>query len=136
VLTGALLAQPEPTTIDPRLHRTPTVPKRSGVRTRGEQPSRALNSSVTVFCSRNSLPELIHATSLPHRVPRSLVLLLWRGAHGRVRLIALSVLELFPKPLEPHHCHPPRLRRDLVVEPSGVALFRKTFPVSISTVRS
>jgi hypothetical protein len=59
------------------------------------------------FCPHNSLPELIRAAaSPPHRVPRSLVLLRRRGAHGRVRQIALSAFELFPKPLEPHHGHP------------------------------
>jgi hypothetical protein len=89
------------------------------------------------FCLRNSSPELIRAAvSPPHRVPRSLVLLRRRGAHGRVRQIALSALELFPKPLEPRCGHPPRLRRDLAVEPSGAALIRKTFSASISTVRS
>jgi hypothetical protein len=62
------------------------------------------------FCSRNSLPELIRtAVILAHHVLRSLVLLRRRGAHGRVRQIALSALELFPEPLEPRRGHPPCL---------------------------
>jgi hypothetical protein len=81
------------------------------------------------FCPRNSSQKLICAVvSPPHRVPRSLVLLCRRGAHARVRQIALSALELFPKPLEPRRGHPPHLRRDLAVEPSGASLIRKTFP--------
>jgi hypothetical protein len=62
------------------------------------------------------------------------MLLRRRGAHNRVCQIALSALELFPKPLEPHCGHPPRLRRDLAVELSDAALIRKTFASSISTV--
>jgi hypothetical protein len=72
------------------------------------------------FCPCNSSPELIRAAVSPPRcVPRSLVLLRRRGAHGRVRQIALSVLELFPKPLEPRRGRPPRLRRALAARPSG-----------------
>jgi hypothetical protein len=70
------------------------------------------------FCPRNSSPELIRAAiSPPRHVPRSLVLLRRRGAHGRVRQIALSALELFPKPLEPRRGNPPHLRRDRAVPP-------------------
>jgi hypothetical protein len=64
------------------------------------------------------------------------MLLRRRGAHSRVRQIALSALELFPKPLDPRRGHPPRLQQDLAVEPSGATLIRKTFPASMSTVRS
>jgi hypothetical protein len=48
----------------------------------------------------NSSPELIRiVVSPPRRVTRSLVLLCQRGAHGRVRQIALSALELYtPNP--------------------------------------
>jgi hypothetical protein len=46
------------------------------------------------------------------------MLLRRRGVHGRVRQIALSTLKLFPKPLEPRHGHPPRLRRALAARPS------------------
>jgi hypothetical protein len=115
----------------------PSSPERSRVRTRGEKPSCALIHLLLSFCPHNSSPELISVVvSPPHRVPRSLVLLRRRGAHGRVCQIALSALELFPKPLQPRHGHPPRLRRDLAVEPSGAALIHKTFPAPISTVRS
>jgi hypothetical protein len=72
------------------------------------------------FCPRNSSPELIRAAvSPPRHVPRSLVLLRRRGAHDQVCQIALSALELFPKPLESRRGCPPRLRRALAVRPSG-----------------
>jgi hypothetical protein len=72
------------------------------------------------FCPRNSSPELIRAAvSPPRRVPRSLVLLRRRGAHSRVRQIAMSSLEVFPKPVEPRRGCPPRLRRALAARPSG-----------------
>jgi hypothetical protein len=51
------------------------------------------------FCPCNSSLEFIcAAVSPPHHVPRYLVLLRRRGAHDRVRQIALSALELSPNP--------------------------------------
>jgi hypothetical protein len=50
---------------------------------------------------------LIHAAvSPPRRVPRSVVPPRRRGAHGRVRHVALSTPEPFPKPLKPRRGHP------------------------------
>jgi hypothetical protein len=98
----------------------PPFPKCPRVRTRCEQPSRALNSTVTAFFRHNSSWELIRtAVSPPRHVPRSLVLLRRHGAHGRVRQIALSALKLFPKPLEPSRGCPPCLERALAARPSG-----------------
>jgi hypothetical protein len=109
-LTEALLAQLEPAAINPRLHRTPPSPSASEFALEVSNLLVTLIRPLLSFCSRNSLPELIRtAVSPAHRVPRSLVLLRWRGAHGRVRQIALSALELFPEPLEPHRGHPPCL---------------------------
>jgi hypothetical protein len=48
-LTGALLAQPEPAAVDPRLLCLPTVLQALRVHDCGKQPSHALNSSVTVL---------------------------------------------------------------------------------------
>jgi hypothetical protein len=53
------------------------------------------------------------------RVPRSMVPPRRRGAHGRVLHVALNAPKPFPKPLEPHHGRPPRLRRDLATRSSG-----------------
>jgi hypothetical protein len=80
----------------------PSFPKRLGVCTRGEQPSH-------VFISPSIAPVLAQlltrvscaATGSFHRILRPLVPPCWFCAHGRVRQIALSALELFPKPLEP-----------------------------------
>jgi hypothetical protein len=69
-------------------------------------------------CPRTSSPELIRAVvSPPHRVLHPLVLSRRRGTHGRVCHVALNALELFPKPLEPRHGRPPRLRRDRAAPP-------------------
>jgi hypothetical protein len=75
---------------------------------------------VSPQCPHNSSPELIRAAvSPPRRVMRPLVPSCRFCAHGRVRQITLSALELFPKPLEPRHGQSPRLRRDFVARSSG-----------------
>jgi hypothetical protein len=72
------------------------------------------------FCPSNSSPELIRAAvSPPRRVPHTLVPPCRICAHGRVCQIALSVLGLFPKPLEPHNGQSPRLRRDFAAGSSS-----------------
>jgi hypothetical protein len=78
------------------------------------------------LCLGNSSLELIRAAvSLPHRVPRSLVPLRWRGTHGRVSHVALNTTDPLSKPLEPRHGRPPHLRRDFAAGSSST-----TAPVS------
>jgi hypothetical protein len=72
------------------------------------------------LCLCNSSPELIRtAVSPPRRVPRSLVPLRRRGTHGRVCHVALNTPDPLPRPLEPRHGRPPRLRRDFAVGSGG-----------------
>jgi hypothetical protein len=67
------------------------------------------------LCLRNYSPELIRAAVSPSRcVLHSLLPLLWRGTHGRVRHVALNMPDPLPKPLEPVvvvPLSPTRLRR-------------------------
>jgi hypothetical protein len=75
---------------------------------------------VSPQCPSNSSPELIRAAVSPLcRVLRPLVPPCRFCAHGRVPQIALSALELFPKPLEPCLGQSPRLRRDFATGSSG-----------------
>jgi hypothetical protein len=98
----------------------PPFPKRPRVRTQGEQPSHAFILPSIAQCPHNSSPELIRAAvSPPRRVLRPLVPPCRFCAHGRVRQIALSALELFPKPLESRPGQSPCLQRDFVVGSSG-----------------
>ena len=116
--------QPEPTAVDPRLPcRPPGAPEFALV------VSIILTSLIRLLlslCLRNSSPELIRvAVSPPRRVPRSLVPLRRCGTHGQVCHVALNTPDPLPKPLEPHHGRPPRLRRDFAARSSSA-----TAPVS------
>jgi hypothetical protein len=98
----------------------PPFSKRPGVRTRGEQPSHALNSpniapEPTQFLARVSCA----AVELFHRGLRSLAPPCRFCAHGRVRRDTLNVSGPFPKPPEPRRGRSARLRRTLAAGPSG-----------------
>jgi hypothetical protein len=127
VLTGAILAQPEPRRRCPvaslRLRRCPVTP---ALPLKVSNPPAPLIWSLLLCCSRDSSLELSRATvSPPRRVQRLLVLSRRRDTHGRVRQTALNTPELVPKPLEPRRGQPPCLRRALAAGPSGA-----TVPVS------
>ena len=127
-LIGAVLAQPEVRHRRPVVslhhHSCPVIP------TLPLEVSNLLAPLIwplLPWLARDCLPELPHAAvSPPHRVLRPLVLPRRRDAHGRVRQTALNAPELAPKPLEPRHGQPPRLRRALTAGPSGA-----TAPVSV-----
>jgi hypothetical protein len=98
----------------------PPFPKHPEVRSRGEQPSHAFISLSIVPVPAQFLAGVDpRRRSPPRRVLHPLVPSCQFCAHGRVRQIALSTLELFPKPLEPRYVQSSRLRRDFTAGLSG-----------------
>jgi hypothetical protein len=98
----------------------PPFSKRLGVHTRGEHPSHAFISPSNAPAPAQLLTRdsCVAAEPFPLRSAFS-------GApvpvlrHGRVRRVALNVSNPFPKPPEPRHGQPSRLRRTLAAGPSG-----------------
>jgi hypothetical protein len=128
-LTEAIFAPPESRHRRPieslRLRRCFTTP---ALPLKVSNPPVPLIWSSPLYCSRDCSPEQSSAAvSPPCHGLRSLVPLRRREGHGRVRQTALIAPRLVPKPREPRHGQPPRLRRTLATGPSG-AITPKSAP--------
>jgi hypothetical protein len=101
----------------------PSFPKRPGARTRGEKPSHTFILPCIVPVPAQFLIGVYsRRCSPPRRVLRPRVPPCRFCAHGQVRQIALSALELIPKPLEPSRGQSPHLRRDFTAGSSGATV--------------
>ena len=111
-LTGAAFAQPEPRRRRPEApshpRRSPSIPEFALEVSTLPMP---LFRQVSSLRPRNCSPELVAPSrNLSHRGLHSLAPPCRFCAHGHVRRVALNVSDPFPKPLEPRHGQPSRLR--------------------------